>query len=179
MVDLSWCSSYPYQQIQCAEHIVNTKSNYRIILLFLEKKLKWKRIPKTVRKKRYWYTSPGYSKTKIICGKRARHKIDTSSRPRRTITWDRGRMSQAASPRFRPNREIIWHPGRYLPETRGKRNTTLIVCGHPIPQTGNKHFSSYAEWYTNFKHLLYASNRSPLSYLRVLFLYEVSVKYPY
>ena len=40
MVDLSWCSSYPYQQIQCAEHIVNTKSNYRIILLFLEKKLK-------------------------------------------------------------------------------------------------------------------------------------------
>ena len=100
MVDLSWCSSYPYQQIQCAEHIVNTKSNYRIILFFLEKKLKWKRIPKTVRKKRYWYTSPGYSKTKIICGKRARHKIDTSSRPRKTITWDLGQMSQPASPRF-------------------------------------------------------------------------------
>ena len=69
-------------------------------------------------------------------------------------------MSQAASPRFRPNREIIWHPGRYLPESRGKRNTTLIVCGHLIPQTGNKHYSSYAEWYTNFKHRLYASNRS-------------------
>ena len=100
MVDLSWCSSYPYQQIQCAEHIVNTKSNYRIILFFLEKKLKWKRIPKTVRKKRYWYTSPGYSKTKIIFGKRATHKIDTSSRPRKTMTWDRGQMSQPASSRL-------------------------------------------------------------------------------
>ena len=49
-------------------------------------------------------------------------------------------MSQPASLRFRPNREIIWHPERYLPESRGKRKTTLIVCGLLIPQTGNKHF---------------------------------------
>ena len=134
MVDLSWCSSYPYQQIQCAEHIVNTKSNYRIILLFLEKKLKWKRIPKTVGKKRYWYTSPGYSKTKIICGKQARHRIDTSSRPRKTL----------ASSRLVSSNPCDDHMASRTIPTRipREKKTTLIVCGLLIPQTGNKHFSS-------------------------------------
>ena len=131
MVDLRWCSFNRSKQLRCAKYIVNIISTCLIVsgwsFPYKETVGQLKTVRKNDKQTSCKHKLAIFSSVVNEC-----HKINTRSRWAKLNTWDRGKMCQAASPRWRPKGEIAWHPERYPGEEEEVISSAMNVSKSPL-----------------------------------------------